>query len=176
MAQRRSLVNFCWINGHFNEYMQTGSVWEAGSEWEGRKMNPGIQELLVQRERQVVNDSIHLQDQLNWGLIGRSRKGLSWRQRIRSDWSQLGWEKTRWTSQRRWHLIWPWKITDLAGRGRCQSVTNYSCVYASLDPSYDYLSSQGRRIILELEIRGPELATTACPWDVRSLLWITVYM
>ena len=65
MAQRRSSVNFCWMNERFNEYMQPGSVWETGGEWEGRRMNPGTQELLVQRERQVVNDDIHLQDQLN---------------------------------------------------------------------------------------------------------------
>lgn len=168
MAQRRSLVNFCWINGHFNEYMQTGSVW-------GRKMNPGIQELLVQRERQVVNDSIHLQDQLNWGLIGRSRKGLSWRQN--KEWlvpTGMGKDKVDLAEEMTFNLA----LNDnwFSRAGKVPKHDKLQLCLCISGPLVWYLSSQGRRIILELEIRGPELATTACPWDVCSLLWISVYM
>lgn len=65
MAQSRSSVCICWINECFNESMQICSLWEAGGEWERRKMDPAIRELLVQRRRQVVNVKIHLRDQGN---------------------------------------------------------------------------------------------------------------
>ena len=62
VTQRRSLVNICWINAHFDECVQMGSGWATEDEWEGRMMNLGIKELPVQRKRKMVNDKIHLQD------------------------------------------------------------------------------------------------------------------
>lgn len=62
VTQRRSLVNICCINAHFDECVQMGSGWEIKGEREGSMMNLGIKELPVQRKRKMMNDKIHLQD------------------------------------------------------------------------------------------------------------------
>lgn len=78
VTQRRTLVNICWINAHFDECVQMGSGWETEGEREGRMMNLGIKELPVQRKRKMVDDKIRLQDpelRVKWQI---KEKGLTW--------------------------------------------------------------------------------------------------